>query len=154
MSSRNTSSRLRRPDDSPRGSTPCSEHQALTAHIQLAILSLAGAAVYLWHCDRDGNYSMYSSAALNQNYLRGEQVSDADGQVTALTGEFTLRGTSQPLRLRAQRYRCYTSPLLRREVCGGDFEATLQRSAYGMTYGLPGIPDSVKLVIQIEAVRQ
>jgi polyisoprenoid-binding protein YceI len=30
----------------------------------------------------------------------------------------------------------------------------LQRSAWGMTYGLPGIPDSVKLVIQIEAVRQ
>ena len=34
-------------------------------------------------------------------------------------------------RLQAQRFRCYTSPLLRREVCGGDFEAEFQRSAFG-----------------------
>lgn len=46
---------------------------------------LAGFAVYLWHCDAGGNYSMYSSAALNQNYLRGVQVSDADGRVTFTT---------------------------------------------------------------------
>ena len=43
---------------------------------------LEGAAVYLWHCDRDGNYSMYSDAVVNENYLRGVQVADADGLVT------------------------------------------------------------------------
>ena len=47
---------------------------------------------------------------------------DAQGQVTAVTGEFTLRGIGQSLRLVAQRFRCYFHPLLRREVCGGDFE--------------------------------
>lgn len=41
-----------------------------------------GAAVYAWHCDRDGNYSMYSAAAANENYLRGIQSADADGNVT------------------------------------------------------------------------
>ena len=57
--------------------------------IKLAILDLAtgckpltGAAVYAWHCDRDGNYSMYSSAAVNENYLRGAQATDADGIAT------------------------------------------------------------------------
>jgi protocatechuate 3,4-dioxygenase beta subunit len=40
------------------------------------------AAVYVWHCDRSGNYSMYSRAAASENYLRGVQVSDADGAVT------------------------------------------------------------------------
>jgi protocatechuate 3,4-dioxygenase beta subunit len=39
-------------------------------------------AVYLWHCDRAGNYSLYSSAAANQNYLRGVQAADATGKVT------------------------------------------------------------------------
>ena len=43
---------------------------------------LAGYAVYLWHCDRAGNYSLYSSAAANQNYLRGVQAADANGTVT------------------------------------------------------------------------
>jgi protocatechuate 3,4-dioxygenase beta subunit len=41
---------------------------------------LANAAVYLWHCDRDGNYSLYG--ATDQNYLRGVQEADADGIVT------------------------------------------------------------------------
>jgi protocatechuate 3,4-dioxygenase beta subunit len=43
---------------------------------------LAGAAVYVWHCDRDGNYSLYSRAVTNENYLRGVQETDADGVAT------------------------------------------------------------------------
>ena len=41
-----------------------------------------GGAIYLWHADRDGNYSMYSQAAASANYLRGVQVADADGMIT------------------------------------------------------------------------
>jgi len=43
---------------------------------------LASRAVYLWHCDRLGRYSLYSSGATNQNYLRGVQEADANGKVT------------------------------------------------------------------------
>ncbi|MFI8948709.1 intradiol ring-cleavage dioxygenase [Streptomyces sp. NPDC053750] len=42
---------------------------------------LAGAAVYAWQCDRDGNYSLYSSGIEDENYLRGVQVADDDGRV-------------------------------------------------------------------------
>jgi protocatechuate 3,4-dioxygenase beta subunit len=56
--------------------------------IQLAVLDaakgapLTGAAVYLWQCDRQGRYSLYSSGVTDQNYLRGVQVADASGGVT------------------------------------------------------------------------
>jgi len=43
---------------------------------------LAGYAVYLWHCDRPGRYSLYSAGVTNQNYLRGVQEADASGKVT------------------------------------------------------------------------
>lgn len=43
---------------------------------------LAGAAVYAWHCDREGRYSMYDSGVEGENYLRGVQEADASGQVT------------------------------------------------------------------------
>lgn len=39
---------------------------------------LAGAAIYAWHCDRDGSYSMYDGDAKEENYLRGVQETDAD----------------------------------------------------------------------------
>jgi len=57
--------------------------------IQLALVNtksscspLAGYAVYLWHCDRAGLYSMYSQGVTDQNYLRGVQLTDAEGVVT------------------------------------------------------------------------
>ena len=43
--------------------------------------AFAGVAVYVWHCDRAGNYSMYSAAVENENYLRGVQIADAAGTV-------------------------------------------------------------------------
>ena len=43
---------------------------------------LAGRAVYLWHCDAVGRYSLYTSGVTNQNYLRGVQAADASGVVT------------------------------------------------------------------------
>ena len=46
---------------------------------------LAGRAVYLWHCDALGRYSLYTSGVTNQNYLRGVQEADANGQVTFKT---------------------------------------------------------------------
>ena len=43
---------------------------------------LAGAAVYAWHCDREGRYSMYDQGVADQNFLRGVQESDKDGKLS------------------------------------------------------------------------
>jgi protocatechuate 3,4-dioxygenase beta subunit len=47
--------------------------------------TIPGSALYLWHCDRDGNYSMYASGLTSENYLRGVQEADASGVVTFTT---------------------------------------------------------------------
>ncbi|MER7477789.1 intradiol ring-cleavage dioxygenase [Streptomyces sp. NPDC126510] len=41
-----------------------------------------GAAVYVWHCDREGAYSLYSEGVTDENYLRGVQEADDEGRVT------------------------------------------------------------------------
>lgn len=41
-----------------------------------------GAAIYLWHCDSQGRYSMYDQEIADENYLRGLQVADAKGEIT------------------------------------------------------------------------
>ena len=75
-------------------------------------------------------------------------------KISAVVGTLTLLGKSQTVTLKANSYGCYQNPMLKREVCGGDFDTTITRSEYGMGYGLPFIPDNVRLVIQIEAVKQ
>lgn len=41
----------------------------------------AGAAIYLWHCDINGDYSMYSDRVKNENFLRGVQEADSSGKL-------------------------------------------------------------------------
>ena len=98
---------------------------------------------------------MLAVAAYPQAFFVAERFEfDASGGVVAVTGEFTLRGSSQPLRLVAQRFGCYLNPLFRREVCGGDFEAEFSRSSFGITHSLPFVADKVRLKIAVEAIRQ
>jgi len=44
-----------------------------------ACADLSGYAIYLWHCDREGRYSMYSAGVTAENYLRGVQAAGSDG---------------------------------------------------------------------------
>jgi protocatechuate 3,4-dioxygenase beta subunit len=46
---------------------------------------MAGAAVYVWHCDREGRYSLYSDGVTGENYLRGLAETDEEGRVSFLT---------------------------------------------------------------------
>jgi protocatechuate 3,4-dioxygenase beta subunit len=48
----------------------------------LSCAALAGAAVYVWHCDREGRYSLYSAGVTAENYLRGIGVTDSTGTAT------------------------------------------------------------------------
>jgi polyisoprenoid-binding protein YceI len=114
--------------------------------------------------------SVNSGVPILDKLLRGSAMLDAEGHpqayftarsarfegaaVREVTGEFTLRGTSQPLVLKALRWKCGFNPLFRREVCGGDFEAELDRSSFGITHSLPLVADKVRLLIQVEGIKQ
>ena len=79
----------------------------------------------------------------------------AGDKVVEIDGNLTLSGKTNPVVLKAVNFNCYMSPMVKREVCGGDFDTTIVRSQYGVTYGLNyGFPDNVHLVIQVEAVKQ
>ena len=63
--------------------------QGVPMTLQLTVLDIAkggvgmkGAAIYAWHCDRGGGYSMYSTGLTAENYLRGVQIADDAGVVT------------------------------------------------------------------------
>ena len=76
-------------------------------------------------------------------------------QLAEVRGQFTLRGVSRPLSLRALRFACEPrAQLSQREVCGGDFEAEIERSAFGASFGLPFVADRVRIVVQVEGVRK
>jgi polyisoprenoid-binding protein YceI len=98
--------------------------------------------------------TLLASAAHPQAYFTA-RTARFEGEVPReIRGEFTLRGISQPLTLRALRWKCGLNPLFRREVCGGDFEAQIDRGSFGITHSLPFVADKVRLLIQVEAIKQ
>ncbi len=85
----------------------------------------------------------------------GDKFSFNGTKVTAIGGTLTLLGKSLPATLKATNFSCYVNPVFKREVCGGDFETSIDRTSYGMDYGVVwGFPKDVRIVIQVEAIKQ
>jgi protocatechuate 3,4-dioxygenase beta subunit len=109
--------------------------------------AVEGAGVYLWHCDRDGNYSLYSQGVTGEKYLRGAQEADAGGTV-AFTSIFPA---------------CYSGrwPHIHFEVYASLSDATssgpivktsqiaLPREACEAVYATPGYERSVASLSQV-----
>lgn len=96
----------------------------------------------------------FNAEAFPQATFVGDKLNFDGDKLASVSGTLTMLGKTQPVTVKTASYNCYMNPMLKREVCGGDAETTIQRSAFGMSYGLPFIPDDIKLVIQIEAVKQ
>lgn len=98
---------------------------------------------------------MFDTAKHPTMTFAGDKFSFDGDKVTSVAGTLTLLGKSAPVTLKANQFACYQSPMLKREVCGGDFEATIDRTVWGMNYGVDwGFPKNVRIVVQVEAVKQ
>ena len=87
--------------------------------------------------------------------FHGDKFTFNGDKIAEISGNLTLHGKTNPVTLKAVNYNCYNNPMIKREVCGGDFETTIVRSQYGVSYGLNyGFPDNVHLVIQVEGAKQ
>lgn len=76
-------------------------------------------------------------------------------QVTQVDGNLTLHGETHPISLRATTFNCYLSSSVKKEVCGGNFTATIDRTQWNMNkYTLFGITKNLTLDIQVEATQQ
>ena len=73
----------------------------------------------------------------------------------SVKGNLTLLGKTHPVTLTATKFNCYQSPMLKTQVCGGDFTTTIDRTKWGMDYLVnAGMTKKVQLNIQIEAGKE
>jgi polyisoprenoid-binding protein YceI len=104
---------------------------------------------------------LLATEAFPEAFFVASRFGYAAGGLLEVRGEFTLRGIGQPLSLKALRYGCRppapfeAQPAAANitEICGGDFEAEIQRSDFGATFGLPFVGNRVRLLIQVEGHR-
>ncbi len=68
-------------------------------------------------------------------------------------GDLTLVGVTKPVVLDVKFNKIGTSPITQKETVGFSATAEITRSEFGIDYGIPGVSDKVKLVIEAEANR-
>lgn len=72
-----------------------------------------------------------------------------------VTGNLTLLGKTHPITFKANQFTCYPNPIAKTEACGGDFVAEIDRTQWGMDWGVNmGMPKTVRILAQIEAFKQ
>lgn len=101
-----------------------------------------------------GDADFFNTAQYPQSRFESTELLFDGDKVKAVQGELTLLGQTRPVTLDAIRFNCYHNKRIDKEVCGGDFQTVLERDQWGMSYGIPGIPNQVRIVIEVEAVRQ
>ncbi|ABM34060.1 YceI family protein [Paracidovorax citrulli] len=85
----------------------------------------------------------------------GDKFTFDGDKLVSVAGNLTIKGQTHPATFKANQFACYQSPMLKREVCGGDFETTIDRTLFGLDYGVQyGFPKNVRIVAQVEAVKQ
>lgn len=76
-------------------------------------------------------------------------------QVTQVDGNLTLHGETHPISLRANKFECSLNPTVKKEVCGGGFTATIDRTKWNINkYTLFGMTKNLTLNIQVAATKQ
>ena len=98
---------------------------------------------------------LFDAAKYPTMNFKGDKFSFNGDKVAAIAGELTLHGQTHPVTLNAVNFNCYDSPMLKRQVCGGDFEGTIDRTQWGVNYGIDwGFPKNVRVLVQVEGVKQ
>lgn len=73
------------------------------------------------------------------------------GENTAMVhGDLTLLGKIRPVILDVTLNKIGKNPFTQQKTAGFTAKTTIKRSEFGMTYGLPGVPDEVKIHIETE----
>jgi polyisoprenoid-binding protein YceI len=85
---------------------------------------------------------------------KGTLAKFKDGAPTEVEGQLTLHGVTKPVKLTVNQFKCMVNPISKKEVCGADASATINRSDFGVNFGEKfGFKQEVKLQIQVEGIR-
>lgn len=85
---------------------------------------------------------------------RGTLEGFEGGAPTRVVGELTMHGMTRPVQFTINSFKCIPHPMHKRELCGADAEASIDREQFGLTAGKDyGFSMQVLLQLQFEAVR-
>ena len=97
--------------------------------------------------------SLFESDKYPKATFKGTLEGFTDGAPTRAVGTLEMHGKTNPVTLEIRKFKCIPHPMLKREACGADVYATIDREQFGMDAGKAyGFSMAVDLRIQVEAI--
>ena len=104
--------------------------------------------------DKARSAELFDTAKYPQVRYKGKLDGFVNGSPTQVVGELTLHGATKPVVLKINSFKCIPHPMLKRDLCGADASASINRDDFGIDAGKPyGFKMDVILRIQVEAVQ-
>lgn len=111
----------------------------------------------------DGGHAKFNEHLKSEDFFNVEKFPQirfestglrfTSGVLTGMDGNLTMLGTTRPVTLVVNSFRCTEHFRLKREVCGADASTVIKRSDFGMSFALPLVGDEVTLSIQVEGFK-
>ncbi|MEP7313062.1 MAG: YceI family protein [Pseudomonadota bacterium] len=95
---------------------------------------------------------MFDAAKFPTATFKGKLAKFNGDSPTEVVGDLTLHGVTKPVTLKLNSFMCKPNPMNKKEVCGADASATINREDFGVAYGKQfGFKMDTKLLISVEA---
>jgi len=85
--------------------------------------------------------------------FRSKDIKFSGDTPTAVNGDLMIRGVIKPVTLNITSFHCAPHPMTKKDACGADANVTIKRSDFGMNFMIGPVADEVKLLINIEAMK-
>ena len=84
---------------------------------------------------------------------KSTNISFSSDTTATVEGDLTMLGVSKSVILKVTNIGCGINPFTKKDTCGLNAVATIKRSDFGIKYGLPAIGDEMKLLIEVEGLK-
>ncbi len=119
--------------------------------------SIEAASINTGHAKRDDHLrtpDFFNVAEFPTLTFKSTAMKFKGDKPKTVEGNLTMLGVTKPVKLEVNSFNCGTHPMdPKKFVCGADASTEIKRSDFGMKYGVPAVGDNIKLVFEIEAVR-
>lgn len=132
------------------------DRAAKTGSVEIAIEAASVSTGFAKRDDHLRGPDFFNSAEFPTLTYKSNTIKFKDDAPISVEGNLTLLGVTKPVTLTLNSFNCGPDPmdkLKKRQKCGADAHAQIKRSDFGMKYAIPAAGDDVKLVFEIEAVK-
>lgn len=133
---------------------PAAAKVDVTIPVSKVTTASAGLTAHLLRPGKDGGKpDFFGAAPADAKFVSTSVVVDADGDEAKVTGNLTLNGVTKPVTLDVD-FHGAGMGMGKKETVGFEAEATIKRSDFGITMGIPFVSDEVELKIHAAFEKQ